>query len=337
VSVLIVDFDLAWFEEGDQDADAYLTGEIVCYLARCFSSVGAIVGVNQFGSNPFNLTLQDPLDSFADINIGDQQLVNPGLWNGTSEGFRPWYWPNLSQLSDLLTSRADAVEERLDTDAVEFLSLPVDPGATLPRAVLADLEPRGGEGTNLRDIGLSSQLGLRGGDLPADDKALSRILAARLGKWIDQRLLPTQDPLIDGPHLVQRNSALLGDRANDENAWQSVCVVDSTAADAFIGELNQRRWAQEVWSTRPVWRIDLVMRDEELPGVRNPWEIPDLGMVFCEDVSTFIPRDRARSFIVELPTAAPTRYIIDPAHEANQRDFGDLTDVQYQPSYLLSL
>ena len=62
LAVLVVDYDL-------QDKDPR-SGREVAYLARCFSSCGVIISLNEHGENPFDLTLTEYADSFADLNIG---------------------------------------------------------------------------------------------------------------------------------------------------------------------------------------------------------------------------------------------------------------------------
>ena len=94
-SIFIIDYDLLNSQEAK-----FLTGEIIAYIVRCFSECKLIVGLNQYGRNSFNLTLRGHPESFADLNLGVDQLGNPDLWRGDwgdlREDYRPWYWPNLS-------------------------------------------------------------------------------------------------------------------------------------------------------------------------------------------------------------------------------------------------
>ena len=89
-AIFLVDYDLL-----NADPSTYVTGEVTAYLVRCYSACGVIVGVNQFGENSFDLTLRNHPESYADLNIGANQLDNPGLWSTSWKGFRPWYWPVL--------------------------------------------------------------------------------------------------------------------------------------------------------------------------------------------------------------------------------------------------
>ena len=94
-SIFIIDYDLLKSKAG-----GFFTGENIAYSVRCFSTCKLIVGLNQFGRNSFNLALKGHPESFADLNLGADQLGNPDLWSGawgdSRQGYRPWYWPNLS-------------------------------------------------------------------------------------------------------------------------------------------------------------------------------------------------------------------------------------------------
>ena len=105
--VLLVDYDLFAFNR-----DEYLTGAMVAYMARCYSGCGVIVGVNELGPNPFDLTLIDNTDSFADLTIGDVQIDNRGLWFGITDDpqpgrFRPWSWPALLDAAERQARRSN--------------------------------------------------------------------------------------------------------------------------------------------------------------------------------------------------------------------------------------
>ena len=113
-----------------------LTGEIVAYLVRCFSKCKLIVGLNQYGSNPFDLTLKGDLDSFADLNLGDQQLDNPNLWKSDSrEEYRPWSWPNLSNSIHDFDRRIREVQEKLNKPICDVLGFDPDAFQLLPREI----------------------------------------------------------------------------------------------------------------------------------------------------------------------------------------------------------
>src|SRR5207253_3989616 len=118
------------------------TGESVAYLARCYSNCGYIIELNQFGTNWFDLTLSGSLDSYADLNIGSDQLANPGLWSDQFAGFRPWSWPIIPRAVNELKKRtAEAVRCRSDV-ILEALGLTQDRVGILPRSIREFLAPR---------------------------------------------------------------------------------------------------------------------------------------------------------------------------------------------------
>ena len=108
-AILIIDYDLF-------DTDDYLTAETVAYYARCFSTCGLFVGVNQYGHNTFDLTLKGHPESFADLNVGQEQLNNPNLWGGTATGFHPSYWPVLPSYLDDFEKKVKDINASLRED-----------------------------------------------------------------------------------------------------------------------------------------------------------------------------------------------------------------------------
>jgi hypothetical protein len=206
IDLFIVDYDLV--EAKNED---YLTGETVAYLARCYSTCGVIVGLNQYWRQPtFDLTLRQQLDSFADLNISANDLNNPGLWQEAPlKGYRPWSWPVIVNLVSLMRRRVVDVEKtEIDTHVVDFLGFPRSVVERLPASSLEMLgsSSKRAEAATLKDVLKSPILGLRGREaserrrLPSQD---ARIIAARLTTWLNAILAP-QDVLVDGPHLAER-------------------------------------------------------------------------------------------------------------------------------------
>ncbi len=129
-SIFVVDYDLF-------DTISFLTAEDVAYLARCFSKCGLIVGVNQYGHNPFDLTLKGHPGSYADLNVGQEQLGNPNLWGEDTEGFHPWSWPVLPDYLDAFERKVKDVEESLrdDVPICEVIGFPTHVFDLLPRSL----------------------------------------------------------------------------------------------------------------------------------------------------------------------------------------------------------
>jgi hypothetical protein len=326
--VLIVDYALERFE----GEDGYLTGALVAYLARCYSSCGVIVGVNQHGENPFDLTLLGDRTSFADVDIGQDQLANRGLWSNEWGGFRPWSWPVVPDLVARHYQRVAIVEGALTSSVLEVLEL-LQSVPTMPRSALQDLERRGAtvEDITFETVARSPVLGLRRGEHPMSLCALSRIGAARVAKWLETAVLPLQDVLIDAPHLAARNAKLLAGSPAEITAWNATCQVGATNGAGLVQELNEYRY-ETAWTTRATWRWGELTRDERLPGIADPWDIPSTEWVFCEDLSAFQRRIHARRLVMEVGSLT-TRWVSNP----ELIDDAELLKVDYQPQRRLSL
>lgn len=301
--VLVVDYDLRFFKRG-------ISGEEFCYLARCFSTVKTILGVNRDRINtPFYLTLQDPMTSFADVNIGEAQTANPWLWGRERDATQaaPWYWPDLTRLTDDFDARVQEAGDALDCKVLDFLGLS---DAPVPAVLLAYLDPNEGTESTLRTLAHDSALGLRGKDVEVKKLDVTgRVVAARLAKWV-RCLAVVQDVLIDAPHLVDRFPGVLGAGPATVTQWQALARREVSGA-GLLPALVDFEFARPAWADRPLWRMgDLYNSD--LPAVAAPWNAPEppADLVFAEDVSTFVDRHDARGFSPQLPGGSPVRWVL---------------------------
>lgn len=196
VSILILDYDLFWLGV-DRDADtrvlptrARLTGEEVAYLVRCYSRCEYIVGLNQFGDNPFNLNLRGHLTSYADLNIGGVQLGNPGLWGQWVEGFKPSSWPNLLAAPAAQRERTAFLAERMSRPILATLGLVDDEYPIVPREALEFLGTANPLEVTFSDLAqLGRPHGLDKTDVAWEDSALVKIAASRIAKWLEREVL----------------------------------------------------------------------------------------------------------------------------------------------------
>lgn len=335
--VLLVDYDLFAFNR-----DEYLTGAMVAYMARCYSGCGVIVGVNELGPNPFDLTLIDNTSSFADLTIGDVQIDNRGLWFGITDDpqpgrFRPWSWPALLDAAERQARRSNDAFGRLDEDVLEVTGLDTVRDR-LPRSSIGWLEHAGeaGERTTLDDLARGKWLGYRRGDEAPSRQSVARVAAARAAKWMETAVLPLQDVLIDAPHLIQRNAALL-DVDLDElgTADWNVSTRIPTKHDGcgLRAEVLPHQHAAPEWLSRPAFYWPKISAASELPGIEEPYRVPVVDKVFCEDVSAFLSREEARRFVSKLDSSSPVRWVADPDKSGPTK----LRDVEYQPRTRLAL
>jgi hypothetical protein len=330
-SVLIVDYDLIRFGQPG------LTGETVTYLARCFSKCKVIVGVNVTGqANSFDLTLVDHLDSFADLNIGSDQLKTPILWDRDREALSPWAWPSLVILLKQHEECVATVEANPKAKVRETLGLA---GLTLPRKITQPIEAAEEEDPDFECFARESSLGLHGDDLPWEG-TVARVGASRARKWLQHLLLPAQDILVDAPHLAQRNPLLLreADPASLSREDFEATADRSEGASALAAELERHRLPSSPWLDRPVWHWAAVNSDDDLPGVASPWDRPEVEFFFCEDVARFLPANLTRPFVVDdVPTSYSVRYVAKPNEPAVTGIVGEgLAGVKYLPKVRLT-
>lgn len=332
-AILVIDYDLLRVEH-----EGYLTGEAVAYLARCYSRCGLIVGLNQFGENPFDLTLRGYPESYADVNLGSKQLDNRGLWTEPWTGFRPWQWPLLPAACQALEDRVSELQTRLDTPIVEHLGLSEGVIRALPRAArdyLAKSETI--EQVTFRMFALSSGQGYRTRDNPLKDEQLARVAAARVAQWVESYLLPGQDILVDAPHLVYRFPSLLqGDGGNLE-IWNRTTTISDPGGSGLQAEVLGQSTFPLGWVSRPAWYWSGVSTNELIKEVKEPWLIERPSWVFCEDLSQFMPLEAAREFIADVESPFARRYVSNPQSTLVATIRDKLLEVDYRPQERLYL
>lgn len=316
VDIFIIDYDLLGSGDGIQ-----YTGEDLAYLVRCYSSCKVIVAINQYSkSNSFELDLTGHPESYADLNIAAAQLDNVGLWHSPwSSEFRPWYWPVLPALVEQFDARVNFVRDHLDHSVLGSLGFGGDLVRVFPRAVEAFIGGRKGEAEKVtfRDFVTSSGNGLKPkdkvGDDPDGEGRTCRIAAARVSRWLEDMVLSGQEILVDAPHLVARHPRFLRGRGTISlQALNKTAQIPSgNGADEKLGIdasiLKEFRFdPTSIWTSRPVWFWPkIVARGESFDS--SPRTTPDF--VFCEDTSSFVKRQDARSFVANVESAYIRRYV----------------------------
>ncbi len=334
IDILIVDYDLINASHGE-----WITGEEIAYLARCYSHCKIIVAVNQFGSNPFDLNLTGHFpESFADVNLGDRQVINPGLWSYVwPAGFRPWYWPLLPKLVDDIDKRVDDVSgDSLNKSIKDVLGFHDEAWRLLPRETVAWITPRNtpkksSDQFTVREIVTSSSLGLRHKDQVPDD-AVARIAAARIGQWLDHAVLAAQDILVDAPHLVERYSSLLGVKDASVEEFNKYARIASPSELKLDVRLSRLAFEKSYWLSRPAWYWPEIAQTEWISEVANPWESSAPDAYFCEDISRFVTREQTREFKVRVSSVFDVRRCVNPDFRKLVPWMSALSDVDYQPN-----
>jgi hypothetical protein len=308
IDILLIDFDLIGLGSSE-----FTTGEEVAYLARILSSVKTICVINQFRTNRFDLTMNEDLGQRSDLDIGSEQIANPGLWKAFASwsGFRPWFWPILTSEVGLYSQRVADVHAHLDTGIMEFFgfqSSDVKPTRMLPKSCFSYFRGKPSEVTVGMALSCSSFVHPRDIDwLKQDPIQTELVVAAVLHKWLERWVLARQDVLVDIPHMVARKPWLL-DNPQDSSAWTRMMTPEAAALLPQV--LEKCRFERQHWLSRSAyWGEDV---SSSILGFPPPeWQydrIPDL--VFREDVSNFGSRADSSEFDCQLGSSYDLRYVL---------------------------
>ena len=340
-AIVIVDFDLL-----NSASLEYVTGEMVSYLARGFSTCGVIVALNQYGFNDFDLTLKGHPESFADMNIGGVQIVNPGLWSEGWDGFRPWGWPLLPRMEKAFAVRIADIMDKLDASIFEHLGFPEEIAPILSRGISEFLDTGKKKTTveqvTFREFATKSKNGYRGKDTLSDrpkyqipDALLARVAVARVSKWLERLVLQGQDLLADAPHLAYRFPSLLEGDIHDISVWNRTASLEQP--NIRHQSITHHQFKKEEWLSRPAWWFLRMRNDEDIKEVASPWNTERPGYVFCEDVSRFLPEAEAQEFVADLESPFTRRYVVDPRTCTDPKLASDLKKINYRPEVRFSL
>jgi hypothetical protein len=313
--ILVVDYDLTPDppSSGQGDARGQLirselrsqTAESVAYLARCYSSCGTILIVNQtFRERTFDLTMTRFADSRAEVNVSQQDVASPELWIGEGDNFHPWSWPVLAEAASLLNRRVELVD--LDAAVLESLGLLPLETSGLDIRQLDALGDSPVEAT-FREVATLPELGLIGKDEAIDDDGLKRVAAAGVGRWLDFVVLGSQNVLVDAPHLITRFPSLLPGDPNDVASWNAVVRADSEIVN------NELLLSASIpacdWFFKPTWFWASLASNTAIGEVGRPWTTASYEWVFCEDISRFENFDEAREVRTDLPGPYSRRFV----------------------------
>lgn len=314
VDILFIDTDLTpdpdtHFDEDRKAVDEHLVGQTggeVAHLARCYSSAGPIVVVNQkWRSRAFDLTMVGLADEVGDVYISEEDIDNPGLWSPDeppSNGFRPWHWPHLQALPQQVAELLESVSE--ETSITDLLGLT---DGDLTRLTGRQLDALGIEDlsgdTRIIDIACRSSYGLRLKENASTEQQL-RLSVYGLRRWLDREVVNAQNVLVDFPHLLVRQPWRVEQRDdldvwNDSQPWWD--LDSASPRPPILGKASRLLG-------RPVWR----WADLSADSPNGPRFLPD-DPVFCEDTSRFVEPHAARDFFSDLDGQWAQRYVAEVA------------------------
>jgi hypothetical protein len=216
----------------------------------------------------------------------------------------------------------------LNDKVLEFLEFTNVRAVTLPRSVTEFLSRKEPEATTFREFveSTGSGNGLRGRkERPINDEAIARIAAARIGCWLEYDVLPGEDIIVDTPHLISRFPSLLGTKAYNNRTLRAIASFSEPEALGLSPVIEASRFMRKDWLSRPAWFWNTLRDNEAIHEVKDPFSIRRLEQVFCEDVSAFEHKDKAREFVADLNSPYARRYV------------KQLLDIQYTPLVRFSL
>lgn len=278
------------------------------------------------------MTLTSFALSSAELNIAETDLARPELWTGRSSGqgdserstirFRPWHWPRLLDAPDLLQRLVKQVT--LDTKILETLGLDGDARIAFTQD---QLDPLGDQPDTVtfRQFATASPMGLRLKDRQDQDHVLARIAAAGIHRWLERTVLPSQNVLIDAPHLAQRYPGLIAPGDN-QISWDALADLGSFPAGASLDPVVLASAVIPAcdWLSRPVWSWPAASAAAR--ALQRTGSEP--GLVFCEDVSAFVPLAQATEFTSSVYGTHRQRFVYELEEQK-----GD--SVEYRPPHRL--
>ncbi|MDP2946785.1 MAG: hypothetical protein Q8N88_01605 [Nanoarchaeota archaeon] len=304
IDIMIIDYDLI----NPEETDLYLTGELVAYLARCFSKCGLIIGLNQFQLD-FDLSMKGHPESYCDLNINSNVLDNNGLWSDERDEFRPWHWVKIPLYLESMHEKIKEITENIETPLLNLLGLEKII-KFFPRSVTSFLQQKP-EKMTFKEFVLNSGNGLRWRkDDETTNDMMARISAARLSKWIERLILPGHDIIVDAPHIVWRFPSLLNGEFENVDSWNKTTLskkYDELGIDSK--KIKDFRYENSKWVSRPVWFWNEISNFSKIEEVKNPWSRREPPFVFCEDTSCFFEMTNCKEFLIDSDSSYLKRYV----------------------------
>jgi len=331
---------------------ARLTGETIVGYLRAFTDIPYFISLNKNIHVDFDLRyLFGDYQSIADLALNTEHLRNGRLWDPeVREEFSPWYWPRLAEAAERRREQVRFLETRFDQPVWEALSFPVEADEYLSLRAQSPLlsgEREAQEASfgvffratrTLPPAELETIRKLVDEDVEGARRAMWRIAAYEVDRWVRRDVLGSQDVLVDLPHLVAQMPFLLGRKADDVDGWNALLTEaePSLALDGALFErhLKHARFPHEMWVPGPCFWWPRLKADrgltEQYFAADGDW--PDA--VFCEDVSRFVvignggESEPPLEFQTELEGSWGTRYIAhvaDYAYTPRSRILGNAT------------
>ena len=314
--IVVIDNNLASLDiEGTR-----LTAEAVAGFVRAFTNARYVVSLNKNPGVDFDLRyLVGDYQTQADLALNTRHLSNPALWTGnlkdTEDGFLPWYWPVLGNISEKRRKQIEFLKNTLNSPIVETLEFPRRAIDYLSRHAVGTLTPdESAEDNDIQDSAPLSTVtfeafflhSCRSLPVYADRERLAHqashgnessrevvanVVAAEIEKWIRRDVLGPQDVLVDVPHLLMRMPFLLGDNVADLDRWHDSLTIKEPPfgmdQEIYHRHISCSRFSHDHLLKSPCFWWPKLKESEVLNDLffRSGENWPDV--VFCEDVSQF--------------------------------------------------
>ena len=304
-AIFVVDFDLL-----KSDPEGVWNSENVAYLVRCFSTCGLIIGLNLPRCHEFDLSLRGNMSSYADVNLVNKQLDNERLWGGSvADSFRPWYWPTIVDYLESFEQRLKDVEENLDAPILKVLELE-SIVEMLPKTASEFIGGKSPLEVTFKAFTKNPASALRAKDKNSNPEIVCRIATARISKWLERRILPGQNIVVDAPHLASRYPSLLVKGHDNLNSWNQCANFDSyKQLNIDYGRIERFRYSKSYWFSRPVWFWRSLAEFARIKEVSSPWDKEPTAFRFCEDASRFYGKRVCKEFNADVDSPYNRRFV----------------------------
>ncbi|MYB37033.1 MAG: hypothetical protein F4Y26_06530 [Gammaproteobacteria bacterium] len=286
---------------------ARMTAETIIGYLRAFTDIPYIISLNKNPHVDFDLRyLIGDYQSMADLALNTEHLSNACLWGRRDgSGFAPWYWPQLENAAGRRREQIEFLSDKLTVPVWVALEFPPEAEEYLSFRARAALSS--GEG-NIRGVPFKSFFRASRVLTPAElrsleglaergeewaHRAICRVAAYEVDRWLRRDVLGAQDVLIDVPHLVAQMPIVLGERQGELDAWNRA-ANESRAPFAlgqgmFADHLREACFSASAWVPVPCFWWPKLRANRTLSKLFFDSDVQWPDAVFCEDVSGFVP------------------------------------------------
>jgi len=329
--VLIVDNNLTELQlEG-----ARMTAETIIGYLRAFTETPYIISLNKNPDVDFDLRyLFGDYQSLADLALNTGHLSNHRLWGGKSEyDFAPWYWPRIADAADRRKKQIEFIADNFNRPVWEALGFPKDANDYLSlqaKSPLSSIERKDWETSfesffsRSRALPPAEIIKLAKIQDQSVKKAVHRIAAYEVDRWLRRDVLGPQDVLIDLPHVLAQMPFLLGAKANNLENWNEVLQYEKPAfgldEQLFQKHLAPAIFSHSMWVPEPCFWWPILKSDDDLTELFFAANGDDWSdAVFCEDVSRFMniagTETPPKEFEAEIDGSWRRRYIVQQSNK----------------------